>query len=247
MDGSITASLSKPSASLELKCGSEVDVAVSASLDNVSIYVNFVKDLEHHRNECFFINLQSQKNAITSVASVKVNEKQCTWTSKLEVSNLRPSIHVDLKCTPNHHVTFLAELNRISDNHNKVALKLTGLSDFNVDAAADTTYYSIDNFNVIVDLDAPKANLNKARLEVKIKPKNSEERGVQVKASNNNKNILSGSADYSISENGGKTSINGRGDVKWYDEAQTASFDLVHNVEDSNTGESGSSVSLNYI
>lgn len=37
VDGSLTASLTKPAASLELKCGADVDVALSGSLDNVSL------------------------------------------------------------------------------------------------------------------------------------------------------------------------------------------------------------------
>lgn len=155
----------------------------------------------------------------------------------METHNLHPSIHVDLKCSPNQHVQLDAGLTRINQNRHQVVAKLIGLADLNIDVSADATYHSIDNLGVIIKIDAPKAKLNKAHLEVHIKPKDSTEHGVQVKASNDGKNILSGNAHYNIEEKAGKTEVSGRGDVKWYDETQTASFNLVrNNVEDGETG-----------
>lgn len=173
-----------------------------------------------------------------------MNGKECSWASNLVTSNVSPSIDVDIKCTPNQHVQFNAGVTRINLHRHKVVAKLLGLKDFNVDVSADATLHTIDNLSIILDIDAPKAKLNKAHAEVQIKPKESNERGVQVKVSNDGKNVLSGSADYTITEDkGGKTSVSGKADVKWYDETQTATFEMVRtNIDDAKNGESGSLV-----
>lgn len=173
---------------------------------------------------------------------MKVDEKECSFDGVLVTSNISPSINVEVKCTPDHHAQLNLALNRVTQNRHKIILKLTGLKDLNIDASADANHENIENFALIIDVDAPKVNLNKARLDIQAKPNagGSGIRGFEIKASNGGKNILSGYADYQVKEDKGKTVVSGQGSVKWYDEQQKASFNLVrNNFEEARDNETG--------
>lgn len=210
------------------------------------MYLLFINNPLHYSLQyktVFPYHTQYDNNVLTTKAEIKVDEKKCSFDGALVTSNTNPSITVDIKCTPNHHIEFNVGLTRVSERRHKAVLKLVGLKDYSIDASADATHESIENFAVIIDIDSPKAKLNKAHIEIQAKP-NAEGRTFIVKASNDNKNILSGSATYHVKEEKGQTVVSGEGNVKLYDQEQKASFNLVRtNFEEARDSESGWMVS----
>lgn len=192
-----------------------------------------------------YFYFQNENNSLTVLAKVKVDEKECTTQLINTLSSTSPSIDIDVKCLPNHHIQFNAGLRQVSVNREKLVFKLSGVKDYDIDVSVDVSHESIENLALIVDANVPKIKIDKARLDIQAKPNagGSGVRGFEIKASNGGKNILNGFADYQIKEEKGKTVISGNGNVKWYDEQQKASFDLVRtNLIESRDGEVGTLV-----
>lgn len=208
------------------------------------IKYDICRSWKHKRNcKISIIYLQIENNVLSSKASLKVDEKECSFNGVLVTSNTSPSINVEVKCSPDYHAQLNLALTRITDHRHKIVLKVSGLKDLNIDATADANHENIENFALIIDVDAPKVNLNKARLDVQAKPNagGAGIRGFEIKASNDGKNIISGYADYQVKDDRGKTTVSGKGSVKLYDKPQDASFHLERtNFEEPRDPETGS-------
>lgn len=104
-------------------------------------------------------------------------------------------------------------------------MQIENFGDFYFTGNGETLFQSIENFYFTIDVDSPKLKLNNVHADVRSKNSATGAKGIEFKASANNKNIISGAADYSIKHDG-KTEIEGHGNVKIFDQQKTAKFVL---------------------
>lgn len=111
---------------------------------------------------------------------------------------------------------------------------MQNIGDFYLTGDSEILFQSIENFYLISDIDSPKLKLNKVHVDVRSKS-NAGAKGIEFKATSDNKNIISGSADYTIKHDG-KTEIEGHGNVKIFDQQKTAKFVLQKDTKSNKNG-----------
>lgn len=210
------------------------------------IKANVRTPYEQAKNIDFSINAEKKSdNEYASVFELTVDGKKWKLEEAFVVSKHSPSLKIDLWYPPNHHSEINLAVSRLADRKHKGTVRILNVNGFSLTGDAEVTYQNIENFNLLVDIDSAALKANKLHIEVTTK-QNAGAKSVEFRASENAKNIISGHADYTVKEERGKTTIDGKGNVNWYDKAGVANFQFVKNdFDESRDNETGVMLLLN--
>lgn len=104
---------------------------------------------------------------------------------------------------------------------------------------ADVSYQSIESFNIVLDVDSVSLKINKVHVDVSTK-NDGGSKVIQFRATEQGKEIVSGSGEITVKNERGKTTIGGSGNVKWHDKPGVANFYLTQTVlEEATNKETG--------
>lgn len=197
-----------------------------------SLYTAITTPYEKAKSlEFTFKWLKKAENTYASEIELAVDDKKYKYTEVVVLSRVNPSIQMDIYYPPNGHSQLAASLTRVSDRKYKSSLRLDNINGFNLVGDAELSYQSIENFALVFDLDSEALKANKLHVDVHTK-QNGNNKGIEFSASEQNKNIISGTADYQVKEEKGKTTIDGKGTVNWYDKSSAVTFQLMKNTFD---------------
>uniref|UniRef100_W4VRP6 Putative apolipophorin n=1 Tax=Corethrella appendiculata TaxID=1370023 RepID=W4VRP6_9DIPT len=234
----------------ELNYGQNKNVKFDGVVDTkggneVSVHAKFNSDIQGAKNVDFtFKNAKTNENTYTTNSKLVSDDKSYGFNSVLVVSDTQPSIDITMQY-PSKNVQMYGAYNRLGDRKFKCELKLLNFGDFDFDGKLETGYKSFDTFYIKSDIDSVKLKLDKVHFEINPKV-GSHGKGIEFKATSNDKNVLSGYADYTVKEEKGTTILEGSGNVKIYNEQKTASFKFMRNkFEEAKHGETGVSYVLN--
>lgn len=174
---------------------------------------------------------KKEENAFDTEIELAVDGRKYKLINAAVFSRVTPSIKIELFYPNDGHSQLYASLSRIGDRKFKLSLRFDNINGFNMIGDGELSYQSLDNFAIIIDLDSAAFKANKFHLDLHTK-QNGNNRGIEFSASNDSKNILSGSADYQVREEKGKTTIDGKGNVMLYEKSETVSFQLIRNTFD---------------
>lgn len=159
-----------------------------------------------------------------------LDDKKYKLTNAVVVSRLNPSIQIDAYY-PSGHSQVAASLSRLNDRKYKSTLRIVNLNGFHLTSDAELSYQSIENFGLIFDLDSEALKANKLHIDIHSK-QNGNNKGIEFSATEKDKNIVSGTADYQVKEEKGKTTVEGKGNVNWYDKSSAITFQFMKNTFD---------------
>lgn len=172
-----------------------------------------------------------------------VDSKKYNLVSDVVVSKHNPSVKV-IATYPTGQSQLGVTVTRINDRKFKGSVQLTNINGFSLVADGEVTYQNVESFGLILDVDSEKLKANKLHVEVQSKHTDSG-KGVEFSASQQNNNIVTGYADYTVREEKGKTIVDGKGTIKWYEKAGSASILFVKNdFDEPRDNETGFSVSV---
>lgn len=199
--------------------------------NEISIYGTLETPFEHAKKiDLTFKATKANEQNYNTNAQIIVDDKKYGVTTAFVLSDSTPSADVNI-FYPTNNVRVYGSFNRLGDRKFNGNVIIKNFYDFNVDATGEASYQSVENFYLKLDVDAPKIKLNKVHVDVHSK-QGSGGKGVEFLATSNSKNILSGSAEYTIKEEKGITIIKGQGSVKIDDQAKAASFEIKRNYFD---------------
>lgn len=227
----------KATGNVEVHYGNGKTITVSGDVSSKehktrTIHFSAVTPYEKAKNLDFTFKVnKKEENAYDTEVEVAVDGSKYKLINAVVFSRVNPSIHIDLYYPNDGHSQLYAAVNRIGDRKFKLSLRFENINGFNLVSDAELTYQSLENFAVIIDLDSAALKANKLHLDVHTK-QSGNNRGIEFSATKENKNILSGSADYQIKEEKGKTTIDGKGNVHLYEKSETISFQLIRNTFD---------------
>lgn len=190
------------------------------------------------------MNLQvTTGNSNTMRAEMKADGKRYALASQTSFTTINPKVDVILSYPDHPDVKFFFELHNLGESKYNAKLNMENFGDFNFLSSAEGAFQSVENYNLVIDIDSPKIEINKVHIELNAKKGG---KGVEFKATENGKNIVSGSADFTVQDQNGKLEIGGQGDVKFYDKQSTGNFKYVRtNFDEKQHKESGFKVVLN--
>lgn len=141
---------------------------------------------------------------------------------------------------PDHPVVkFYIEAKKLGDRKRKIDMNIENFADFGIQMNAETDYSTLDAFYIVGDVHSDKLKLNKVNFDVRAKS-GSGGKGVEFKISSAGQNVLSGSADFTTKVDKGHNIIEGKGNVKYYEKANTITFKVIRNFfESARDGEVG--------
>lgn len=138
---------------------------------------------------------------------MRADDKKYALVSHTSFTNINPKIDV-LLTYPNHpDVKFFFEIHNLGDNKYDAKFNLENFGDFNFVSSAEGSFQSVENYNLVFDIDSPKLEINKVHVELKSKKGG---KGIEFKATGNGKNIVSGTADFAMTDQNGKLEITGQ-------------------------------------
>lgn len=164
-------------------------------------------------------------------AELNIGSKKYRLTIAIVISRVNPSVNIDVYYPQDGHSQVSASVARTSDRKYKSSIRLINLNGFHFTGDAELSYQSLENFALIIDLDSQALKANKLHLEVHTK-QNGNNKGIDFSATEQSKNIISGTADYAIKEEKGKTTVDGKGSVNWYDQQNPITFQFMKNIFD---------------
>ncbi|XP_053670702.1 apolipophorins [Anopheles nili] len=209
------------------------------SPDDVQVHVTLKSEFENVRNvDVTFKHAKSSDSAYNTKMQLTADGKKFSVENAVVLSEMNPSVDFTLDY-PGNTVKVYGSYKTLGHSAFKAETKVQNLGSFDMEANVEANFDSYQTFYVKLYGDAPKLNTNKFSVEVNAKP-GSNGKGVNFRASEGGKDILSGYADYSVKEQGKATVIEGQGNVKLYDKQQTATFKLIREK----LSESGVSASL---
>lgn len=146
---------------------------------------------------------------------------------------------------PNHPtVKFFVQSERLGDKHRKLTVTIENFGDFNLDLSTETDYSSLDSFYILGAVHSDKLSLQKVKFDVRTRTGNS--KGLEFKITSNEQNVLSGSADFTTRVDKNQNTIEGKGNVRYYDKANTITFKVIRHVyETARDNEAGISTIIN--
>lgn len=201
--------------------------------------------MQHSENVFFSHSQKKDENEYANVIELTVDGKKYKIDQSVVISKLNPSVVITLDYPPNHHSELSFKINRLSDRKHKGSVRILNLSGFSLTGDAEVNFQSVENFSLLIDVDSAALKANKLHVEVTTK-QNSGTKSVEFRASEAEKNIVNGHADYTVKEERGKTTIDGKGSVNWYDKAGVANFQFVKNdFDESRDNETGVMLLLN--
>lgn len=193
-----------------------------------------------------YINAEKKGDSeYSSVIEVTVDGKKWKIEESIVLSKNSPSLVINLYYPPNHHSEISFVVSRLSDRKHKGSVRILNINGFSLTGDAEVNFQNIENFSLLIDVDSAALKANKLHVEVATK-QNAGAKSVEFRASEEAKNIISGHADYTVKEERGKTTIDGKGSVNWYDKAGVANFQFVKNdFDESRDNETGVMLLLN--
>uniref|UniRef100_A0A182QBN2 Vitellogenin domain-containing protein n=1 Tax=Anopheles farauti TaxID=69004 RepID=A0A182QBN2_9DIPT len=196
------------------------------SADDVQVHATLKSDFEHVRNvDLSFKHAKSSDSAYNTKLALTADGKKFGVENAIVTLESNPSVDFTL-VYPGKTVKLSGSYKSLGHSAFKADAKVQNLANFDMEANVEANFDSYQTFYVKLYGDAPMLNTNKFSVEVNAKP-GSNGKGVNFRASEGGKDILSGFADYSVKEQGKATVIEGQGNVKLYDKQQTATFKLI--------------------
>lgn len=176
---------------------------------------------------------------LTSDGKVWVGDAVIVW------SPVSPVIDMKVKDPEGKMTVFLYKRNKISDKHITSEYKiLYEPSNFLLEGDTDINIESSDDFLIKASINSPPLKLNKVKIELHNKPGKSGRR-IQINATSNGQNLLSGSTSYTSREENGKKIVEGSGSVKVKEQTKTANFKYIsQQLTLEKNGEEGIELSL---
>ncbi|XP_058128999.1 apolipophorins [Anopheles ziemanni] len=200
--------------------------AKAPSSDDVQVHVTLKSDFENVRSvDVTFKHAKSAVSAYNTKLQVTADGKKFSVENAVVLSESNPSVDFTL-AYPDKTVKVSGSYKTLGHSAFKADAKVQNLANFDMEANVEANFDSYQTFYFKLYGDAPMLKTNKFSVEVNAKP-GSNGKGVNFRASEGGKDILSGYADYSVKEQGKATVIEGQGNVKLYDKQQTATFKLV--------------------
>jgi len=176
-----------------------------------------------------FKGLKKDDNTYSTEAELNIDDKKYKISNVVVTSQLSPSFTLDLYYPQDKHSQIAIIVNRIADRKFKLGVRLVNINNFQLTGDIELSYQSVENFGLIVDLDAPTLKANKLHIDIHSKPSGNN-KGIEFSASVQNKNVISGTADYLVKQEKGKTTIEGKGNVNWYDKSSGITFQFMRNT-----------------
>lgn len=140
-------------------------------------------------------------------AEMKADDRRYALVSHTSFTTVNPKVDVMITY-PNHpDVKFFFEMHNLGDNKYNAKLNMENFGDFNFISSAEGSFQSVENYNFVLDVDSPKMQIDKVHVELNSKKGG---KGVEFKATENGKNIVSGSADFTMQDQNGKMEITGQ-------------------------------------
>lgn len=164
-------------------------------------------------------------------AELNIDDRKYRLTNVAVISRVNPSIALDVYYPQNGHSQVAASIARTNDRKYKSSLRLLNINGFHLTGDSELSYQSIENFGLLIDLDSEALKANKLHIDIHTK-QNGNNKGIEFSATEAGKNIISGTADYGIKEEKGKTTIDGKGSVNWYDQSNAITFQFMKNTFD---------------
>lgn len=191
----------------------------------------------------FSINVDAkrpQDNYIQGKVSGKIDNQGYELDFEQRASPNDPKFLVTFKCPKGHVSKILAEGQVFSPLKGKGTLAIEKLYNFDLLANIDGDLTNLENFYVKGDVDCPNLKVNKYEFDVRSKDAGGR-KGIEYKVTREGKNFISGSSDYTIKTDKGRTVIEGKSSVKLTDgKSDDVTFKIIRNVyERSRDGEVG--------
>lgn len=175
-------------------------------------------------------------NKYASLMNLDVDQQKYGYNTIVVLSEVSPSVSLEL-IYPNKVTKLYFDVKKLEDFKYSTKVHIENLINYSMDLNGEALFKSHENFYLKVDLDS--TNVKKAVFEVNSKAGG---KGIEFKGIKDGKNLISGSADFQIKEDKGKTIIEGTGNVKLYEEDQATTFKFIRNKFDATKdGEIGES------
>lgn len=193
------------------------------------------------------VTFKSQKkdeNTYATDAELNIDDKKYKLSNAVVASQLNPSFTLDVYYPQDKHSKVAILVNRVGDQKYKLSVRLENINNFQLAGDVELSFQNIENFGLIIDLDSAALKANKLHLDIHTK-QSGNNKGIEFIATEQNKNIISGTADYLIKQEKGKTTIEGKGNVNWYDKSSALTFQFVRSTfNQAENGETGVSVRI---
>lgn len=146
----------------------------------------------------------------------------------------------------NKHSQIKLLSNRVGDRKYKSNVKIIDVWGLDLSLDADVEYQSIESFNVVLDIDSASLKIKKVHVDVATKTEGGS-KVIQFRATEEGKELVSGSGEITVKTERGKTTIGGSGNVKWQNKPGAAQFQLTQTVlEEAVNKETGIMVILTF-
>src|ERR1700755_2047875 len=100
---------------------------------------------------------------------MKADDKRYALVSQTSFISTNPKVDVILTY-PNHpDVKFFFEMHNLGDYKYNGKLNMENFGDFNFISSAEGTFQSMENYNLVLDIDSPKIQINKVHVEMNSK------------------------------------------------------------------------------
>ncbi|KAJ6644415.1 Apolipophorin [Pseudolycoriella hygida] len=219
------------------------DSKVAGGGNDVDISIGLKTPFEQGKNVDFSFKQVSAVNLNTMRAEMKADDKKYTLATVTSFTATNPKIDVVFTSTGQPDARFMFELNNLGDAKYNSKLNLENFGEFNFASSVDGSFQSVENYHFVFDIDSPKIHINKIHGELNSKKSG---KGIEMKITENGKNLISGNADFTVQDQNGKMEIGGQGDVKFYDKQTTGNFKFVRtNFDEKQHKETGFKVVLN--
>lgn len=173
-------------------------------------------------------------NKYTTVIKVDVDQKAYGYNGVVVLSEVAPSLLIEF-VHPEKTTKLYLSVQKLEDSKFVTHVQFVNLLDFNLDLNGEAYFKSPENFYLNVNSDSTKYK----QVVVKINSK-AGGKGVEFVGTKEGKNLLSGSAEFQVKEERGKTIIEGTGNVKLYEDQQATTFKFIRNkFEATKDGETG--------
>lgn len=190
-----------------------------------------------------FKGLKKDENTYSTEVALNIDDRKYKLSNVVVTSQLSPSFTLDVYYPQDKHSQISVVVSRIADRKYKLSVRLVNINNFQLTGDVELSFQSVENFGLVVDLDSAALKANKFHLDIHSK-QNGNNKGIEFSATEQNKNIISGTADYLVKQEKGKTTVEGKGNVNWYDKSSALSFQFVRNTfTQAENNETGVSVS----
>ncbi|XP_031633758.1 apolipophorins-like [Contarinia nasturtii] len=170
-----------------------------------------------------------KEDAYQTEVELKIVDKKYKLSNVVVASNLSPSFTLDVYYPQEKHSQIAVVVSRIADRKHKLSVRLVNINSFQLTSDVELSYQSVENFGLIIDLDSAALKANKLHIDIHSK-QSGNNKGIEFSATEQNRNIISGTADYSVKQEKGKSTIEGKGNVNWYDKSSALTFQFVRST-----------------